>query len=159
MITIDDGGFGWNASQIFDKNEMNATLFMVGSWFDPKEFESKYLEIHSHGFDLHNPYVCPGMGNQGGGILCLPRETLLEDLRKSREETNMTRAFAYPFYDYNNYSIEVLKEAGFTMGFAGYHEAGRPNMIVGGDKFRIPRFTFSNVTTVDYLASILSTYN
>lgn len=71
----------------------------------------------------------------------------------------MTTTIAYSFYDYNNYSIEVFKEAGFTMCFAGYYEAGRPNKIIGGDKFRIPRFSFSNTTTIDYLAWILSTYN
>jgi len=159
MITIDDGGFGWNAKEIFTRNKVNATIFMVGSWFDPGEFESEYLEIHSHGYDLHNAYVCPGMGNQGGGILCLPREALLEDLRKSREETRMTTAFAYPFYDFNEYSIQILKEAGFTMGFAGYYQTGVPNMVIGGDKFRIPRFTFSSTTTTSYLEQILNTYN
>jgi len=159
MITLDDGAFAYNASEIFTKNEINASLFVVAAWFDPKVFETEYFEVHSHGTDLHNAYVCPGQGNLGGGILCLPKETLLNDLKYSREVTNMTTVFAYPFYDYNNYSIEVLKEAGFTMAFAGYYEAGIPNMVIGGDKFRIPRFTFSSTTTTDYLASILSTYN
>lgn len=159
MITLDDGAFAYNASEIFTKNEINASLFVVAAWFDPKVFETDYFEVHSHGTDLHNAYVCPGQGNLGGGILCLPKETLLNDLKYSREVTNMTTVFAYPFYDYNNYSIEVLKEAGFTMAFAGYYETGIPNMVIGGDKFRIPRFTFSNVTTIDYLAGILNAYN
>lgn len=159
MITLDDGGGGENARDVFTKNEVNATLFVVAGWFDPKVFETEYFEVHSHSTNLHNQYACPGMGNQGGGILCLPKETLLQDLKTSREMTNMTTAFAYPFYDYNEYSIQVLKEAGFTMAFAGYYETGKPNMTIGGDKFRIPRFTLIYNTTTSYLDWILSTYN
>ena len=159
MITLDDGGGGENARDVFTKNEVNATLFVVAGWFDPKVFESEYFEVHSHSTNLHNQYACPGMGNQGGGILCLPKDTLLQDLKTSREMTNMTTVFAYPFYDYNEYSIQVLKEAGFTMAFAGYYETGKPNMTIGGDKFRIPRFTLIYNTTPAYLQWILSTYN
>lgn len=159
MITLDDGGGGENARDVFTKNEVNASMFVVAAYFDPKVFESEYMEVHSHGTNLHNQYACPGMGNQGGGILCLPKETLLQDLKTSREMTNMTTAFAYPFYDYNEYSIQVLKEAGFTMSFGGYYETGKPNMTIGGDKFRIPRFTLIYNTTTTYLDWILSTYN
>lgn len=159
MITLDDGAFAYNAKEIFTENKINASLFVVAAWFDPKVFETEYFEVHSHGSNLHNAYVCPGMGNQGGGILCLPKEQLLADLKTSREMTNMTTVFAYPFYDYNEYSISVLKEAGFTMAFAGYYENNIPNMVIGGDKFRIPRFTFSSTTTTGYLEQILNTYN
>ena len=159
VITLDDGGYGHNAKEIFDRNKINAALFMVGAWFDPGQYESEYLEVHSHGYDLHNANVCPGQGNFGGGIMCLPRETLLADLKKSREETHMTTYFAYPFYDFNNYSISILKEAGFTMGFGGYYQNGRHNMVIGGDKFRIPRVTFDSTTNNNDLHMVLSTYN
>ncbi|MBE6144342.1 MAG: hypothetical protein E7169_02075 [Firmicutes bacterium] len=159
MITLDDGSYGFNAAKIFTDNKMNATLFVVSSWFNPKDFETEYFEVHSHSFNLHNAYACPGQGTFGGGIQCLPKETLLKDLKESRERTNMTTVFAYPFYDFNEYSIQILKEAGFTMGFGGYYENGLPNMVVGGDKFRIPRFTFEGSTTTAYLKWILSTYN
>ena len=86
MITLDDGGGGENARDVFTKNEVNATLFVVAGWFDPKVFESEYFEVHSHSTNLHNQYACPGMGTQGGGILCLPKETLLQDLKTSREK-------------------------------------------------------------------------
>ena len=70
VITLDDGGYGHNAKEIFDRNKINAALFMVGAWFDPGQYESEYLEVHSHGYDLHNANVCPGQGNFGGGIMC-----------------------------------------------------------------------------------------
>lgn len=158
MITVDDGPKAENASKIFTDNQINASIFVVSSWFDPNVFVTDYVEVHSHSFNLHNAYACPGYGSQGGGIMCLPKETLLADLKESRERTNMTTAFCYPFYDYNDYSIQVLKEAGFTMAFAGAYANGKAKMTVGADKFKIPRFTMINTSSVDYLASILNNY-
>ena len=146
LITIDDGGFAYNAKKIFTENKINATLFVVSSWFNPHEFESEYLEVHSHSDNLHITGVCP-MGEQGGPIQCLDRSTLLADLKTSREKTNNTIAFSYPFYDYNEYSISVLKEAGFRLGFGGLYAGGYYQTHVGYDKFRIPRITILSSTT------------
>ena len=150
LITIDDGGFAYNAKKIFTENKINATLFVVSSWFNPHDFESEYLEVHSHSDNLHITGVCP-MGGQGGPIQCLDRSTLLADLKTSREKTNNTIAFSYPFYDYNEYSISVLKEAGFRLGFGGLYAGGYYQTHVGYDKFRIPRITILSSTTTKEL--------
>lgn len=153
VITFDDGARAEVAREFVDKYELDATLFMVSLWYDKEQFESNYLKVHSHGHDLHNPGVCSG--GQGGAIKCLDRNKLLNDLRTSRYELDNTTYFCYPFYEYNNYSIEVLKEAGYTMAFAG-ESARSDNLVkVGSDKFRLPRFVVVNYTTmkkfIDYI--------
>lgn len=154
VITVDDGWFAPNATTIFTQNEINATIFVITSGYDASTFVSDYVEVHSHGDDLHNPGVCPT--GQGGAIQCVERSLLLEDLRLSREKTFNSTVFCYPFYEYNDYSISVLKEAGFTMAFGGSYAGGIAKMQVGGDKYQIPRFTLLNDTTVLELKQILA---
>ena len=99
---------------------------------------SGYIEYHSHGDNLHNQGICPG--GQGGAIKCLNKTKLLEDLALSRKKLAGSTAFCYPFYEYNNYSISVLKEAGFTMAFGGTGEGGNYKVKPGIDKFKLPRY-------------------
>lgn len=150
LLTIDDGGRTTHAINMLTEYQMNATIFLVTSWYDPKTYEkTDCIELHSHSHNLHNGGKCPG--GQGGEIKCLPKETLLEDLKKSRELLNNTTAFCYPFYEYNEYSISVLKEAGFTMSFIGEVpiSGGYKQATVGQDKFRIPRFVIMTHTTIN----------
>ena len=72
-------------------------------------------------------------------------------MRQSREDLNGSTVFCYPFYEFNNYSISVLKEAGFTMAFMGQVPTyyGYKLAEVGCDKFRIPRFVIVNYTTIE----------
>lgn len=156
MITIDDGWYGRVASKIFTENKMNATIFLITSNYNPEEYQTEYVEVHSHGDNLHTPYACPNMGKQGGGILCLPKEQLLEDLKKSREKCFGSTVFAYPFYDFNDYAIEVLKEAGFTMAFMGLDTKYGYYMTSGRNKFLIPRLTLSSTTSVEDLKELLA---
>ncbi len=154
VITIDDGWFGDNARDIFTNNQMNATIFLITSAYGADYYRTEYLETHSHSNDLHTQGVCPT--GQGGAIQCGSREFLLEDLRLSREKTYNSTVFCYPFYEYNDYSINILKEAGFTMAFGGSYAGGHLKMPIGGDKYQIPRFTLSNTTTVNELKAILN---
>lgn len=153
LITLDDGGYAQNAKKIFTDNKMNATFFIVSSWFNPKDFETDYVEVHSHTDAMHVTGICPNT-EQGGPLTCWPKDRMLADLKLSREKTNMTTAISYPFYEYNDYAIDVLKEAGFTLGFAGMYAGGSMKAYPGYDKFRIPRITILNDTTVGDLAQI-----
>jgi len=154
VITFDDGTLAENAKRYVDMYELNATLFLITSWFDKEQFESEYLEIHSHGHDIHNGGVCPG--GQGGAIKCLEKDKLLEDLETSRNELDGSTVFCYPFYEYNNYSIEALKEAGFTMAFAGEYAGGNFKVKVGSNKFRLPRWVIVNWTTMEKFKSYVN---
>lgn len=150
LITIDDGARAWNFVPILNEYKINATLFLVSSWYDLDQFESPYLEIASHTHDLHWPGRCPG--GQGSPLKCSDKNLLLDDLKKSRETLNGTKAFCFPFYEYNDYAISVLKEAGFEMAFIG----GGRRVTQGIDKFRIPRITINRGTSLSTYISYVS---
>lgn len=154
VVTFDDGIRADVAKKYIDMYQINATLFLITSWFDKEQFESEYMEVHSHGHDLHNTGVCPG--GQGGAIKCMEENRLLEDLSTSRSKLNDTTVFCYPFYEYNEYSIDILKKAGFTMAFAGEYAGGKTKVTVGADKFRLPRWVIVNYTTFDLFKEYLS---
>ena len=145
VITFDDGTRADVAKKYVDEYKINATLFIVTSWFSRDQFESEYFEIHSHGNDIHDGGLCPG--GQGGEIKCMEHDKLLTDLKLSREKLGGSTVFCYPFYEYNDYSIEVLKEAGFTMAFAGEYAGGNIKVVPGTDKFRLPRWIIVDYTT------------
>ena len=100
---------------------------------------------------MHEVGQCPG--GQGGGIKCLSEEKIQQDLKKSREELNGSTAFCYPFYEYNNYSIKMLKKAGFTMAFAGESRDSDNLVHVGSDKFNLRRYIIVINTTINDLNS------
>lgn len=151
LITIDDGWTAERVIPVLEEYKINATLFLVTSWYLPKDFQSEYLETASHSDNLHVNWVCNG-GNQGGALLCSARDTILNDLKLTREKLNGSTAFCYPFYDYNNYAISLLKEAGFTIAFAG----GNRKVKLGNDLMIIPRYTLLSSTSVNRLAEIVN---
>lgn len=152
VITIDDGWRAKLGSEVLSNNKINATVFLMSNYYEPYDFENEYIEVHSHGHDLHNRGVCSG--GAGGAIRCLEKSKLLDDLAASRKKLNNTRYFCYPFYEYNDYSIEVLKEAGFTMAFAGYRY-NKPKVVPGDNKFKLPRYVIDINTSVDDLRGFI----
>lgn len=145
VITFDDGTRADVAKKYVDEYKINATLFLITSWFNKEQFESEYFEVHSHGDNIHNGGLCSG--GQGGEIKCMEHDKLLTDLKTSRDKLNGSTVFCYPFYEYNDYSIKVLKEAEFTMAFAGERAGGKIKVTPGIDKFRLPRWVIVNYTT------------
>lgn len=153
VITVDDGLLADRGIETFIKYELNATIFLITTNYKPESYtQSKYIEFHSHGNNIHNVGECPG--GQGGGIKCLKKELLQEDLKTSREILNGSSVFCYPFYEYNNYAIENLKEAGFTMAFGGLIGSGY--VTKNTNKYLIPRYTIYNNTTDLELSYIIS---
>lgn len=152
MITEDDGWYAYNTSPILEKYNLNATLFIITSAYNNiAEFETPYLEVHSHGHDLHVAGEC-NSGSRGARILCLDHDLLLNDLKTSRELLKNSTVFCYPFYEYNDYAINTLKEAGFTMAFAG----GGRDVYVGDNKFKIPRYGISAGNSLNSLRRIIT---
>ena len=151
VITIDDGYYTPKSIEILEKYDLHATLFLIGSVAKITGFDynSKNLEVHSHTYDLHYVGACPG--GQGSPIKCLAKDKILADLKKSRESLNNTPYFCYPFFEYNDYAISLLKEAGFRMAFAGR----RMKVRVGANKYKLPRYGIINTTTTDDLKNIL----
>ena len=153
VLTIDDGWRADIGASVMSEYGLNATIFLITKEHPKSKFEMEYIELHSHGHNIHNKGACPT--GQGGGIQCLPKATLLADLKTSREKLDNTTVFCYPFYEYNNYSIEVLKEAGFTMAFGGPNEGGKARVVPGIDKFRLPRYVIWNNTNVNNIKSYI----
>ena len=135
---------------ILEKYKLNASLFIVTVRFKESDytgkFKSDYIEQHSHTHNMHWAGECAGYGTQGGGILCLPEERVLEDLKTSSQILNGSTVFCYPFYDYNQRAITLLKKAGYTMAFAGLLNTNGLT-YVGTDKMLIPRATILSYTT------------
>ena len=150
LITIDDGARAEKFIPLLEQYKLNATLFLVSSWYPKETFASPYMEIASHTHNLHTGGKCSG--GQGGWIKCLEHDALLADFVTSRQTLDNTEAFCYPFYEYNNYTISVLKEAGFKMGFAG----GQKKVTRGIDLFNIPRITIHNSTSLQEYINYVS---
>lgn len=145
-ITIDDGGRTEIAVDLLKEYKYYATIFLVTSWFNPKDYyKNEYIELHSHTDNLHKQGDCPT--GQGGGIQCLSKDKILSDLKTSQDKLGGSTVIAYPFYEYNDYSIEMLKEAGFTMAFAGESTHSDNLVHVGDNKYTLPRFVMVNYTT------------
>ena len=151
VITIDDGPKTKIAVDMLTEYEMYATIFLVTSWFEEEEdyYKTEYIELHSHSHDMHDGGQCPG--GQGGAIKCLDRELIQNDLKQSREDLDGSTVFCFPFYEYNDYAIEMLKEAGFTMAFIGESNYSDNLVHVGDDKFKLRRFVIVTYTTMNDL--------
>ena len=155
VITIDDGYFLDAAVTVLEKYDLHATLFLIGALADLDEwktesFYSKSLEVHSHTYLMHTPNVCSG--GQGSILKCGNKEEILADLKKSREQLNGSNVFCWPFFEYNDYAIGLIKEAGFTMAFAG----GRRKIEVGSNKYTLSRYGIINTSTLDDFINVIS---
>lgn len=143
LVTIDDGARAEKFVPLLEEYGINATLFLITSWYPVDKFKSNYLEIASHTDNLHSPGVCNG--GQGSPLKCLDKNELVNDLKLSREKLNGTEAFCYPFYEYNNHAIEAVKEAGFKIGFIGEQKKAK----VGVDLYKVPRITIHDGTSLN----------
>lgn len=120
VITLDDGKYATNAIKIVEKYKVYATYFIITGRYDvpPK---SEYMKYESHTDNLHNNYKCSG-GNQGGELLCASEEKILKDLKTSQEKLDGSFAMAYPFFDFNERAIKLLRQAGFRLAFIGQYD-------------------------------------
>lgn len=142
LITIDDGAFGTDTHlpKILNEYQMKATLFLITAWWDKSKYQSPYLEIQSHGYDLHKN------GNCGSArAVCLSHDDLVSDLKKSISLVDNDLSMAYPFYKYNDNVISAVKDAGFKLAFAG----GGTKAYKTSNKYAIPRYEIFNTTSLD----------
>lgn len=148
-ITVDDGWWFDRMYTLANEYKVNVTLFFIGILGENANYllsyinKSKYVQFASHTYNLHNTGVCSG--GQGSPIKCLDKDKILADLKKSREQLNNTTYFAWPFYEYNDYAISLIKQAGFTMAFAG----GMYKAYPGVNMYTVPRYTIQYNTTLD----------
>ena len=156
LITIDDGWRIELGIKMLNEYKMHGTVFLITGAYDPANYKegNDYVEFHSHTHNMHDPGKCPG--GQGGGIKCLPHDEILNDLKASSEKLGGSTVLCYPFYEYNDYSISIVKEAGYTMAFAGESSYLDNHFKVGSNKYNIPRFVIVTYTSLSDLRTYLS---
>lgn len=151
VLTFDDGTLFELGIEILEKYNLHGTGFIkTGTFSDYSVYESPNFELQSHTDKMHVAGTCPieRVNQQGGGILCLKESTVLSDLKLSREKLNGAIALAYPFYDYNNRAIELVKKAGFKLAFIGANNvSGRA--WPGINLYKVPRMTIWNTTSFE----------
>lgn len=152
VITLDDGKYATNAIKIVEKYKIYATYFIITGRYNV-ENTSKYMDLESHTDNLHNNYKCSG-GNQGGELLCASEEKILKDLKTSQEKLGGAFAFAYPFFDFNERAIKLLKQSGFRLGFIGqYNTDGYSNAKT--DRMMLRRKTIFSTDSLSKFISYL----
>ena len=132
VITLDDGNLAKNAVEVLDKYKINATFFIItGRYEDALSVPTEYVDYQSHTDNLHNNYKCPG-GEQGGQLLCEKEDNIKNDLELSRKKIQEHQegevfALSYPFFDWNQRAVKILKESGFRLAFIGEWDNGGMN--------------------------------
>jgi len=157
VLTVDDGTvFDLDAIKLLEKYKVNLTMFVITSFnINIDALQSDYLDLESHTHNMHNQYECPGYGMQGGGILCLPEEQVLSDLKTSQDILGGSKYFAYPFFDVNDRAIKLLKEAGFKLAFIGQYDTEGYSYKDKTDHYKLRRLSIFNDTDLDEFISYL----
>lgn len=148
LLTVDDGAFGTDTHlpNLLNKYQIHATLFLITAWWPKEKYISPYLEIESHGDDIHI------LGNCGKEkLLCLNKLEKVQDLKKSIKKLNTSQAFCYPFYKYDNLSIEAVKESGFEVAFAG----GSYKSSRNSNRYLIPRYPIYDDITMNEFVNMI----
>ncbi len=171
LVTLDDGWQLSGAIEVFDKYDLNGVSFVYTNLIENilsdlgDTYNSSNIEFQSHTHDLHRNKVCSeslskiGSSSQGGAILCESEEYIVNDLEKSINiinglGKNKVIALAYPFYDFNDRAINLIKKAGLKLAFTGhYNKKGRA--VVGNNPYMIPRMPIREYTSFSTWKSYL----
>ena len=146
LITIDDGAAGTFdlLPAILEEYQMPATLFLISGWWPVSRYSSSsYLEIESHGHDLHHNHYCIN-DRCGYKTLLLSKEELKADLKTSIDTIGSQLAFCYPFYQTNTTLVEAVKESGFSLAFVG----GNKKATRKSNKYYVPRYIIYKNTSL-----------
>ena len=161
FIQFDDGYYSniIRAYPILKEYGFKATIFTISSTaippqapFDPdalvfisEESMASTRDVFtyaSHTHDLHS--IVPGTGYTE--FFAAFREEILYDMMRSFEIVDNKTAFAYPLGQFDQSSIDALRETGIEMAFTvrgGY-------VTRGSDPMRLSRFTVYRTTGLSY---------
>ena len=84
-------------------------------------------------------------------MLCNSKEEVIADLKTSIEITNSKTAFCFPFYAYNNATVENVKEVGFKLAFVG----GNKKVSRIDNKYLIPRYVIQKNTSLNSFINMI----
>lgn len=147
VITVDDGdpSFFDLAVPVIQKYKVPVTSFVVTYWYGNRvEDKQEYVNYQSHSYDMHKA------GEKGKGVmLSWDYDKIKNDILLSSEILGGANIFCYPFGQYNDLDIKVLKENGYKLAFTT--QGGRVKK--GASKYELPRARISGNTS---LASFIS---
>lgn len=156
LITVDDGAMGTsfiNGNKLIpllEKYKVNATLFLITAWWDIKNYQSNYLEVESHGFNVHRYHYC---NNKNKPLaFCMSDNELKDDLSKSISILNSSYAFCYPFYRSDERYERIVQEVGFKVAFLG----GNRKSTREDNKYKLPRYAIQYNITMNEFIRILN---
>ncbi len=152
LITIDDGyrSFFQNAWPIISAQKIPVTLFISTEALDAKDPDSmNYEELRQ----IRNSGLVTfgGHGHAHNSFIRSPLETIRADIEKSqrrlKEELGITTPyFSFPYGEYNQETIKLVKEMGYKIAF-GQHSGVAFNE---GQKstnpdwqYKLPRFSMN----------------
>ena len=149
LITIDDGAMGTDTHlpRLLDKYQIHATLFLITAWWPKDKYVSNYLDIESHGHDIHIYGSC---GKER--LLCLNLKEKTEDFQTSINLLGTSQAFCYPFYKYDELSFQALKQVGFEVAFWG----GGYNSTRSSNRYLLPRYPIVSDITLNQFINIVN---
>jgi len=153
VLTIDDGdpSIYTLAYPIIEKYKTNITVFNITGW-RPEAYDKRteYVEIHSHTHNMHETGKCSG--GQGGLFKCIDHDAGVKDLQTSSKLCGGTKYLAYPFGEYTDSSIQILKDAGYTMALTTNYG----NAKVGQNKYLLPRIYMYNEYTLNKFKTLVN---
>ena len=155
LLTIDDGAHGTGKHNgnvlipLLEQYQEHATLFLIAGWWDINNYRSDYLDIQSHSFNLHYEASCP---DGRGMVACSDYATVKKDLQQSLDVIKDNTSFCFPFYSYDNESLQAIKELGFRDAFVG----GSVNARRSNNHYLIPRYPIMEDITLNEFISIVS---
>ena len=140
VITVDDGdpSFFELAVPIIQKYKIPTTSFVITYWYGNRaNNKQEYVSYQSHSYDMHKA------GSNGKGVmLSWDYDKIKDDILLSRDVLGGADIFCYPFGQYNDLDIKVLKENGYKLAFTT--KGGRVKK--GSSKYELPRVRISGNT-------------
>lgn len=157
LLTIDDGAMGTSKINgnklipLLEKYKVNATLFLITGWWKKENYQSKYLDIQSHTHLMHDEKQCSNK-QRGAEMLCSTKEEIINDLKKSIKRVDNNTSFCFPFYLYDNKSIEALKELDFKLAFIDGNKKSKQNH----NKYKLPRYIIYKDTSLSTFKNMIN---
>lgn len=142
VITVDDGdpSFFELAVPVIQKYKIPVTSFVITYWYgDRAKDKQQYVDYESHSYDMHKA------GKNGKGVmLSWDYDKMKDDVLLSSEVLGGANIFCYPFGQYNDLDMKVLKENGYKLAFTT--KAGRVKK--SSSKYELPRVRISGNTSL-----------
>lgn len=157
LITFDDGFYSnyYYAFPILKKYGLKATVFLIGQDISPTEpkwdgnivksmsmrvinkckEEYPNIEFQSHSLKLHKKGILKYKDN----------EEIVKDFKEFKEMIKDVEYFAYPFGDYNDKIIDILKKSKFKLAFIyGPNKEDYRKATRNDNDYLIPRLNINN---------------